>query len=188
MPKILFCCKHNRCRSRMAEALAKAHYPSWTIESAGSAPTGDVDPYAKAIVEELGLAVSSQAQSVNNLPLETYDLIVTLCSDEDICASLLPASVEDSSASCAVWRSFSKSEPTCRRRFNRALSRRERPTRCVLQNLRPNLNQTVHQKLRGATHHTARKTDQADKSLVRSSIKDRHQSSKRLFFEQRFIP
>ena len=54
----------------------------------------DVDPYAKAIVEELGLAVSSQAQSVNNLPLETYDLIVTLCSDEDICP-LLPASVKD---------------------------------------------------------------------------------------------
>ena len=66
----------------MAEALAKAHYPSWTIESAGSAPTGDVDPYAKAIVEELGLAVSSQAQTVSHLPLATYDLIVTLCSDE----------------------------------------------------------------------------------------------------------
>lgn len=78
----------------MAEALAKAHYPSWTIESAGSDPTGDVDPYAKAIVEELGLAVSSQAQSVRHLPLETYDLIVTLCSDEDICP-LLPASVKD---------------------------------------------------------------------------------------------
>ena len=78
----------------MAEALAKAHYPSWTIESAGSDPTGDVDPYAKAIVEELGIAVSSQAQSVRHLPLETYDLIVTLCSDEDICP-LLPASVKD---------------------------------------------------------------------------------------------
>ena len=78
----------------MAETLAKSHYPSWIIESAGSAPTGDVDPLAKIIVQEVGLDIDMPAQQVNLLPLETYDLIITLCADEDICP-LLPHKVKD---------------------------------------------------------------------------------------------
>lgn len=90
--KILFCCTHNRCRSRMAEALARARHPDWVVESAGSAPTGEIDPGARRILREIGLDISGPAHDLREMPLETYDLIVTLCADEDVCP-VVPAHV-----------------------------------------------------------------------------------------------
>ena len=83
--KILFCCTHNRCRSRMAEALARARHPDWLIESAGSAPSGEVDAGARQVLWEIGLDIEGPPLDLRDMPLETYDLIVALCSDEDVC-------------------------------------------------------------------------------------------------------
>ncbi len=90
--KILFCCTHNRCRSRMAEALTRARHPDWVVESAGSAPTGEIDPGARRILQEIGLDVGGPAHDLREMPLETYDWIVTLCADEDVCP-VVPANV-----------------------------------------------------------------------------------------------
>lgn len=68
--------------------------PNWTVDSAGSVPRGDVDPKARLILQELGLDAVGPAQNVRSLPLDTYDLIVTLCSDEDICP-ILPLAIKE---------------------------------------------------------------------------------------------
>lgn len=77
----------------MAEALAKHIHPLWTIDSAGTNPSGDIDPLAAAVLNEVGLKIEGQAHSVSDMPLGEYDLIITLCSDEDVCP-LVPESVK----------------------------------------------------------------------------------------------
>lgn len=68
--------------------------PNWIVDSAGSAPRGDIDSNARAILQEIGLDAVGPAHDVREMPLQTYDLIVTLCSDEDVCP-MLPAAVRD---------------------------------------------------------------------------------------------
>lgn len=94
MKRILFCCTHNRCRSRMAEALMRARRPGWEVVSAGSNPEGGVDPGAQDALREIGLDAVGPARNVFELPLERFDLIVTLCATEDLCP-LLPAALRD---------------------------------------------------------------------------------------------
>lgn len=94
MKRILFCCTHNRCRSRMAEALMRARRPGWEVVSAGSNPEGGVDPGAQDALREIGLEAVGPARNVFELPLERFDLIVTLCATEDLCP-LLPATLRD---------------------------------------------------------------------------------------------
>ena len=91
MTKILFCCTHNRCRSRMAEAILQNMCPQWIVQSAGSSPSGDVDPNVRSILREIGLDADGPGRNVRDMPLSTYDLIVTLCADEDVCPILPPA-------------------------------------------------------------------------------------------------
>ncbi len=88
MPAVLFCCTHNRCRSRIAEALARELFPHWTILSAGSAPEGGVHPDALRTLLEVGLTSSGPGRRIDDLPLAEFDLIVTLCDDEETCPRL----------------------------------------------------------------------------------------------------
>ena len=88
MPAVLFCCTHNRCRSRMAEAVARHLLPGWTFMSAGSAPAGGIDPGAEAALRESGLEASVYDGSSD---LSAFDLIVTLCAQEESCPWLPPA-------------------------------------------------------------------------------------------------
>lgn len=73
----------------MAEALMRARRPGWEVVSAGSNPEGGVDPGAQAALREIGLEAVGPARNVFELPLERFDLIVTLCATEDLCP-LLP--------------------------------------------------------------------------------------------------
>ena len=78
----------------MAEALMRARRPDWEVVSAGSAPEGGVDPGAQEALREIGLEALGPARNVFELPLERFDLIVTLCAPEDLCP-LLPAALRD---------------------------------------------------------------------------------------------
>lgn len=91
MPAVLFCYTHNRCRSRMAEAVARHLLPGWTFMSAGSAPAGGIDPGAEAALRESGLEASGPARRVQDLDLSAFDLIVTLCAQEESYLWLPPA-------------------------------------------------------------------------------------------------
>jgi protein-tyrosine-phosphatase len=82
---VLFVCIENSCRSQMAEAFAHI-YAQDLIQalSAGSRPSGHVDPKAAAVMAELGYDLGSHtSKSLNDIPKVKYDYVITMgCGDE----------------------------------------------------------------------------------------------------------
>ena len=78
--KILFLCTGNSCRSQMAEGWARALKPD-AIEaySAGIAKHG-LNVLAVKAMAEAGVDISTQAaKSVDELPVQDFDYVITLC-------------------------------------------------------------------------------------------------------------
>jgi arsenate reductase (thioredoxin) len=78
--KLLFVCVENSARSQMAEAFARIHGGEM-IEafSAGSAPSGVVNPRAIALMRERGYDLSSHiSKSLSDLPEVEYDFVATM--------------------------------------------------------------------------------------------------------------
>ena len=84
MKHILFVCIENSNRSQMAQAFAKM-YGAGRVEaySAGSKPSGKINPKAVAAMRELGYDLSKhQSKSLNDLPDIEYDYAITMgCGD-----------------------------------------------------------------------------------------------------------
>lgn len=84
--RILFVCVENSCRSQMAEGFAKK-FAGGMIEafSAGSKPSGIVNPNAIKVMKEIGIDISGQtSKGFELLPYNRFDYIVTMgC--QDIC-------------------------------------------------------------------------------------------------------
>jgi protein-tyrosine-phosphatase len=85
MKKILFVCIENSCRSQMAEALA--HLLAADIldsASAGSRPSGQVDPLAVIAMNEIGYDLSTHlSKSLGDVSRGEYDYVITMgCGDE----------------------------------------------------------------------------------------------------------
>lgn len=84
---ILFLCVANSARSQLAEGLAKSIFGSEAvIESAGSVPSGKVQPWAIKTLAEVGIDISKNwSKSIDQLPtgfLEKLDFVITLCAEE----------------------------------------------------------------------------------------------------------
>ncbi len=85
MKKILFVCIENSCRSQMAEALAFLIAPELLAAvSAGSRPSGWVDPLAIEVMSDLGYDMSTHhSKSLREIPAGKYDYVITMgCGDE----------------------------------------------------------------------------------------------------------
>src|SRR5436190_1038915 len=83
--RILFVCIENSNRSQMAEAFARVHGAGRVeASSAGSRPSGKVNPRAIAFMRERGYDLSThQSKSLRELPAVEYDVAVTMgCGDE----------------------------------------------------------------------------------------------------------
>jgi arsenate reductase len=84
MKTVLFVCVQNSCRSQMAEGFA-GKLGAGVIEahSAGSKPSGRVDPGAIEVMRERGIDISSQSsKGFADLPLRQVDYLVTMgCRD-----------------------------------------------------------------------------------------------------------
>jgi len=80
---VLFLCVANSSRSQMAEGIAHALAPQgMKFSSAGSAPTR-LNPLAVRALAEIGLDISGQrSKSVDEIPPEGVDVVVTLCAEE----------------------------------------------------------------------------------------------------------
>ena len=82
---MLFVCVENANRSQMAEAFARMHGGD-AIEafSAGSRPSGRVNPRAIAAMRERGYELSlHRSKSLDEIPAERFDYVVTMgCGDE----------------------------------------------------------------------------------------------------------
>ncbi len=85
MKKVLFVCVENSNRSQMAQAFAKIHGGA-DVEaySAGSRPSGKVNPKAIESMKELGYDLSVHtSKSLDDIPNVEYDFVATMgCGDE----------------------------------------------------------------------------------------------------------
>lgn len=80
IPKVLFVCVENSCRSQMAEGFAR-HFGEGIIEawSAGSAPSGLVHPRAVELMREKGIDLDGQiSKGLADLPKVRWDYVVTM--------------------------------------------------------------------------------------------------------------
>ena len=85
MKTILFVCVENSCRSQMAEAFANMDGQEFIKPySAGSRPSGNVNPKAIASMREVGYDLSVHtSKGLDQIPDIEYDLVVTMgCGDE----------------------------------------------------------------------------------------------------------
>ena len=80
---ILFLCVANSARSQMAEGLARRLAPPGIqVYSAGSEP-GSVNPLAVRAMAEIGVDISGhRSKSVDEIPVDRVDVVVTLCAEE----------------------------------------------------------------------------------------------------------
>ncbi len=84
MKRYLFVCVENSNRSQMAEAFARIHGgPEIEAYSAGSRPSGIVNPKAIAAMRELGYDLSAHgSKSLSEIPQEEYEFVATMgCGD-----------------------------------------------------------------------------------------------------------
>lgn len=82
--RVVFVCVENSCRSQMAEAFARIHgNEKVAAHSAGSAPSGTVNPRAVAAMAELGYDLTThQSRSLDDLPDVPFAAAVTMgCGD-----------------------------------------------------------------------------------------------------------
>jgi arsenate reductase len=90
MKKVLFLCTGNSCRSQLAEALVNHDLPqSWAAFSAGTRPAGFVHPLALQALSEIGIEHHGRSKSVDEMRLEQFDLVITVC--------------DDAAEECPVW-------------------------------------------------------------------------------------
>ncbi len=85
MNNLLFVCVENSCRSQMAEAFAKILGGNGVrSHSAGSRPSGVVNPKAIASMGEVGYDLSTHtSKSLDDIPELEYDHVITMgCGDE----------------------------------------------------------------------------------------------------------
>ena len=82
--RLLFISAGNSCRSQMAEGWTR-HLLSdrFAVSSAGLVSLG-VNPLAIRVMAEAGVDISQQQSSIlDEVPIQEYDLIVTLCGHHD---------------------------------------------------------------------------------------------------------
>ncbi len=90
--KILFLCVANSARSQIAEGAAKFLFGSKVeVQSAGSEPSGSVQPWAIKVMAQFGIDLSGhRSKSVEQLPasfLADLTYVITLCAEE-VCPTL----------------------------------------------------------------------------------------------------
>jgi len=78
--KILFICTHNSARSIIAEAILRnISKGNYIVNSAGTLPSS-VNPYAKRVLKELGIATNNlSSKNIDGFLMKKIDLIVTVC-------------------------------------------------------------------------------------------------------------
>ena len=80
---VLFLCVANSARSQMAEGIARSLAPAGVrISSAGSSPSR-VNPLAIRALDEIGIDIRGQrSKSVDVIPPEGVEAVISLCAEE----------------------------------------------------------------------------------------------------------
>ncbi len=94
-PSVLFLCTGNSCRSQMAEGwLRTLHADSYLAYSAGIEAHG-LNPLAVEAMQEAGVDISQQqSQTLDQLPIDNLDYVITVCAHADASCPVLPANIK----------------------------------------------------------------------------------------------
>jgi arsenate reductase (thioredoxin) len=81
---LLFLCVANSARSQMAEGIARSLAPAGvTVSSAGSKPS-KVNPFAIKALDEIGIDIRGHySKSVDTIPPDGVEVVITLCAEEE---------------------------------------------------------------------------------------------------------
>jgi arsenate reductase len=82
--KVLFVCIRNTARSIIAEAIFNSLAKKWKAESAGIERAERIDEKVREILERKGLKAKEKPRTLEDVNLEEYDLIVTVCEESCI--------------------------------------------------------------------------------------------------------
>ena len=84
-PKVLILCTGNSCRSHMAEGILRnAASELIEVASAGSNPSGYVHPKAIAVLDEIGIDISSHtSKHMNDFLDQDVHTVITVCGNAD---------------------------------------------------------------------------------------------------------
>ena len=78
--RVLFLCTGNSARSQIAEAIVNNDcWDKWVAFSAGTEPTGKVNPFAQQVIEEADIYHQGRSKSVDEFSNQNFDLVVTVC-------------------------------------------------------------------------------------------------------------
>ncbi len=98
MKKVLILCTGNSCRSIIGEALVNKYLKNEGIEafSAGSNPSGRVNPNAKKVLEEEGAWDERyHSKTIDEVMKEgPFDLVVTVCDNAKESCPMFPGGVK----------------------------------------------------------------------------------------------
>lgn len=79
--RVLILCTGNSCRSQMAHGYLESFDPDLQVYSAGTEPSGRLNPGAVAIMKEDGIDISHHtSENVNKYLDENWDYVITVCS------------------------------------------------------------------------------------------------------------
>lgn len=96
--KILFVCVENAGRSQMAEGFFRKYAPAgFEPESAGTKPTGAINPLAVQAMAELGVDITSQTpKTITNSMIRDAARVINMgCMDKESCPALFVNDVTD---------------------------------------------------------------------------------------------
>lgn len=91
-PCILILCTGNSCRSQMAEGiLRRALGGGFRVESAGSHPSGSVQPLAIRAMAEIGIDISGHhSKHLNEFLTDEVETVITVCGNADQACPAFP--------------------------------------------------------------------------------------------------
>ncbi len=94
-PLILVLCTGNSCRSHLAEGLLRAASQGrFRVASAGSKPAGYVHPLAIAVMQEVGIDISSHhSKHLNEFLQQPVETVITVCGNADQVCPIFPGQV-----------------------------------------------------------------------------------------------
>jgi protein-tyrosine-phosphatase len=76
---VLFVCRQNVIRSPIAAALTRHYFPQSIYARSAGIEHGEADPFAAAVMDEIGLDISKrQPRTLEELADTSFDLVVTL--------------------------------------------------------------------------------------------------------------
>jgi len=97
MKKILFVCVENAGRSQMADGFFRKYLPKgFESISAGTKPSGKVNPMVIQVMKEVGIDISKQSpKSISNDMIKDSKIVNMGCMDKESCPALFLESVDD---------------------------------------------------------------------------------------------